>query len=210
MRAAALLTVREDRKAADQLTSLLEGQGLIIDRSATALESPADFEAAIVLFSPAAVRSSLLLWAAKQALDCHKLIPVFTSLAALPRAFSRMPIHDLSEWAGDDDHSAITAIRRHLARLSRVRSDGAALEQVGRAGRAFANEPPAPILAPPTFNEPEPPHPRELMHEADLPHYQPEACLSSEQGAFRVSSDAASRRRRMILLSRRQMGLPTA
>ncbi len=197
MRVAALLTVREDRKAADQLTSLLEGQGLTVDRSATALESPADFEAAIVLFSPAAVRSSLLLWAAKQALDCHKLVPVFTSLAALPRAFSRMPIHDLSEWAGDHDHSAITAIQRHLARLSRVRSDGAALGQVGRGGRALSQEPQVPILAAPEDEEPD------LLQA-------PQTCFPPENGMFRISSDAASRRRRMILLSRRQMGLPTA
>lgn len=197
MRVAALLTVREDRKPAEQLTALLEDQGLSVDRSATALESPADFEAAIVLFSPAAVRSSLLLWAAKQALDCHKLVPVFVSLAALPRAFSRMPIHDLSEWSGDHDHTAISAIKRHLARLSRVRSDGAALGQVGRMGRAFDNEPQVPILATPEFEEP------------DF-HQEPQACFPAESRSFHISGDAASRRRRMILLSRRQLGLPTA
>lgn len=197
MRVAALLTVREDRKPADQLTALLESQGLTVDRSATALESPADFEAAIVLFSPAAVRSSLLLWAAKQALDCHKLVPVFVSLAALPRAFSRMPIHDLSEWSGDQEHTAITAIQRHLTRLSRVRSDGAALGQIGRMGRALDNEPQVPILAQPEFEEPD-------FAEAPVP------CFPSETRSFRISGDAASRRRRMILLSRRQMGLPTA
>lgn len=197
MRVAALLTVRDDRKTADQLSALLESQGLAVDRSATALESPADFEAAIVLFSPAAVRSSLLLWAAKQALDCHKLVPIFTSLAALPRAFSRMPIHDLSEWAGNPDHSTITAIQRHLTRLSRVRRDGMALGEVGRNGRSFSQEPALPALP-------------ELEFEEPLAFPVPEEHFPAQARSFQVSADAASRRRRMILLSRRQMGLPTA
>lgn len=150
MAVAALFSVREDRLHADRLAAVLEQRGLALDRSASALEQPAEYAAAIALFSPAAVRSSLLLWAAKQALEAHRLIPVFVSLCALPRAFAKTPIHDLTEWSGEDDHMAIAAIERHLVRLVRARTDGAALAQLGR-GRQNEAEPmtppePAPSL----------------------------------------------------------------
>jgi len=133
---AALLCVREDRQRADQLAAILKARGFELDSSASAFERPTDYEASVALFSPAAVKSSLLLWAAKQAQDARRLVPIFVSLTALPRAFSLTAIHDLTEWSGEEEHQGVAAVQRHLLRLQRARSDQEALANLGRGKAA--------------------------------------------------------------------------
>lgn len=151
---AALLCVREDRQRADLLAAILRARGFELDTSASAFERPGDYEASIALFSPAAVKSSLLLWAAKQAQDTRRLVPIFVSLTALPRAFSLTAIHDLTEWSGEEDHAGVVAVQRHLLRLQRARNDQESLAQLGR-GKAAETAPlpvpaqPAPVVAVP-------------------------------------------------------------
>lgn len=145
---AALLCVREDRLRAAQLAALLSARGFELDSSATAFERPSDYEASIALFSPGAVKSSLLLWAAKQAQDARRLVPIFVSLTALPRAFSLSAIHDLTEWNGEEDHQGLLAVQRHLLRLQRARSDHEALAQLGRGRPGEPAEAATPARAP--------------------------------------------------------------
>lgn len=236
---AAILCVREDREQAERLLSLLRRVGFSFDGCATAYERPAEYEAAVALFSPAAVKSSLLLWASKQALDSHRLVPVYLVLTALPRAFEGTPIHDLTDWHGEEEeHPGVLAVQRHLQRLGRVRSDEAALAQVGRGARSEpAASRPAASLPPADAARPAPP-----QVAAAQPTQSPAPAAARPRFVFRENLDfseareatrrfrdtvadgagqalepnahaaptvsAAARRRRLILRERLQSGLP--
>jgi hypothetical protein len=232
---AALLSVREDRERADRLMEILRKQGVELDSSASAFERPGDYEACVALFSPHAVKSSLLLWAAQQALDARRLVPVYLSLTAIPKAFALTPIHDLHEWAGEADHSAVIAIQRHVLRLHRTRNEHDSLANLGR-GRAGAagvrltpeagpllvegmppelpsaasvlRAPQAAVRALSEFETPAARAAEPLLQAWRGPDRPPEAgAMGADDEADQASVSAAARRRRLIQRERMLNGL---
>ena len=224
---AALLCVREDRERADRLMELLRDKGIDLDSSASAFERPADYEASVALFSPHAVKSALLVWAAQQALDARRLVPVYLSLTAIPKAFALTPIHDRHEWAGEPDHPAVTAIERHILRLQRSRSEHENLANLGRARPGLrlqqeagpmlveamppehAIEAPRPMFvrAPArTLSEFE--TPAALAEEALAPHWDapPMAQQPAREAEVEAASISAAARRRRLIMRERMLG----
>lgn len=225
---AALLCVREDRERADRLMEILREKGVDLDSSASAFERPADYEASVALFSPHAVKSALLVWAAQQALDARRLVPVYLSLTAIPKAFALTPIHDLHEWAGQPDHPAVTAIERHILRLQRSRSEHENLANLGRARTGVrlqqdagpmlveAMPPEQPIEAPRqmfvraparTLSEFETPA-ASISEEAMLSRWAaPEAPRQpTPEEAYEAASISAAARRRRLIMRERMLG----
>ncbi len=113
-----LVCMREDAYRADQLAGALERYGFSVCRSASVFEDFQGYAAVIVLLSPGAARSELVMGTAERAMDYGKLIPVFVNLCRLPDRLSGVPLHDLSAWDGEEDDSVVQAIAYHAHRLS--------------------------------------------------------------------------------------------
>ncbi len=113
-----LVCVREDAWKADLLADALERYGFAVCRSATVFEDFQGYAAVIVLLSPGAARSELVMGTASRAIDWGKLIPVFVNLCALPDCLSGVALHDLSMWDGQGEDAVVKAIAYHAQRLS--------------------------------------------------------------------------------------------
>jgi hypothetical protein len=110
--------MREDAFRADQLASALERYGFSVCRSASVFEDFQGYAAVIVLLSPGAARSELVMGTAERAMDYSKLIPVFVNLCRLPDRLAGVPLHDLSAWDGEHDDHVVQAIAYHAHRLA--------------------------------------------------------------------------------------------
>jgi hypothetical protein len=144
MAEASLLFVRDDRAVADRLARALEAHGVAICASASAYESSDGCDAAVALFSSAAVKSPLLMERALAAEAEGKLVPVFAGFCHLQAPLNKLALHDLCEWNGDESDVAFQAIRAHVIRIARARAAGEILKQEMRSPEP---EPPPP--APP-------------------------------------------------------------
>lgn len=144
MAEASLLFVREDRAVADRLARALESHGVTICASASAYEGSDGYDAAVALFSSAAVKSPLLMERALAAEAEGKLVPVFVGFCHLQAPLNKLALHDLCEWNGDGADVAFQAIRAHVMRIARARAAGESLKQEMRSPEP---EPPPP--APP-------------------------------------------------------------
>jgi hypothetical protein len=113
-----LVCMREDAYRADQLAGALERYGFSVCRSASVFEDFQGYAAVIVLLSPGAARSELVMGTAERAMDYSKLIPVFVNLCRLPDRLAGVPLHDLSSWDGADDDHVVQAIAYHAHRLA--------------------------------------------------------------------------------------------
>lgn len=113
-----LVSMREDAFRADQLAGALERYGFSVCRSASVFEDFQGYGAVIVLLSPGAARSELVMGTAQRAMDFGKLIPVFVNLCRLPDRLSGVALHDLSAWDGAPDDPVVQAIAYHAQRLS--------------------------------------------------------------------------------------------
>ena len=113
-----LVCMREDGYRADQLASALERYGFSVCRSASVFEDFHGYGAVIVLLSPGAARSELVMGTAQRAMDYGKLIPVFVNLCRLPDRLSGVALHDLSAWDGAEDDHVVQAIAYHAQRLA--------------------------------------------------------------------------------------------
>jgi hypothetical protein len=113
-----LVCMREDAFRADQLAGSLERYGFSVCRSASVFEDFQGYAAVIVLLSPGAARSELVMGTAERAMDYGKLIPVFVNLCRLPDRLSGVPLHDLSAWDGEGDDHVVQAIAYHAHRLA--------------------------------------------------------------------------------------------
>lgn len=113
-----LVCMREDAYRADQLAGALERYGFNVCRSASVFEDFQGYAAVIVLLSPGAARSELVMGTAERAMDYGKLIPVFVNLCRLPDRLAGVPLHDLSAWDGEEDDRVVQAIAYHAQRLA--------------------------------------------------------------------------------------------
>lgn len=111
-----LVCMREDAFKADQLAGALERYGFSVCRSASVFEDFGGYAAVIVLLSPGASRSDLVMSTAQRAMDYGKLIPVFVNLCRLPDRLVGVAMHDLSAWDGSEDDSVVQAIAYHVHR----------------------------------------------------------------------------------------------
>lgn len=129
MEDAALVFVREDSNAAERLAGALERAGVSVCRSASVFEDPDAYGAVVALFSPAAVRSRLVMDAAARAREEGRLVAVFVGLCPLPPVFSGIAMFDLSSWGGQADDAAVTAVAAQIRRAKQVRAAKAGLER---------------------------------------------------------------------------------
>lgn len=113
-----LVCMREDAYKADQLAGALERYGFSVCRSASVFEDFQGYGAVIVLLSPGAARSDLVMGTAQRAMDYGKLIPVFVNLCRLPDRLAGVALHDLSQWDGAEDDRVVQAIAYHAQRLA--------------------------------------------------------------------------------------------
>ncbi|TPW02913.1 MAG: hypothetical protein FD124_3213, partial [Alphaproteobacteria bacterium] len=113
-----LVCMREDAYRADQLAGALERYGFSVCRSASVFEDFQGYAAVVVLLSPGAARSELVMGTAERAMDYGKLIPVFVNLCRLPDRLAGVPLHDLSAWDGAEDDRVLQAIAYHAQRLA--------------------------------------------------------------------------------------------
>lgn len=113
-----LVCMREDGFKADQLAGALERYGFSVCRSASVFEDPHGYAAIIVLLSPGAARSELVMGAAQRAMDYGKLVPVFVNLCRLPDRLAGVALHDLSAWDGHEDDPVVQAIAYHVQRTA--------------------------------------------------------------------------------------------
>jgi hypothetical protein len=113
-----LVCVREDTWKADLLSDALLRYGFSICRSASVFEDTQGYAAVIVLLSPGAARSELVMQTAARALDRGKLIPVFVNLCHLPDRLTGVAMHDLSQWDGQAEDRVVTAIAYHAQRMA--------------------------------------------------------------------------------------------
>lgn len=113
-----LVCMREDAYRADQLAGALERYGFSVCRSASVFEDFQGYAAVVVLLSPGAARSELVMGTAERAMDYGKLIPVFVNLCRLPDRLAGVPLHDLSAWDGAEDDRVVQAIAYHAQRLA--------------------------------------------------------------------------------------------
>jgi hypothetical protein len=128
-----IVSMRDDASKADQLATALGRYGLSVCRSASVFEDFQGYCAVVVLLSPGAARSDLVMSTAERAFDRGKLIPVFVSLCQLSDRLSGVAMHDLSHWDGAAEDRVVQAVAYHAHRLS------------GQGGR--------PALAAPTTEE---------------------------------------------------------
>lgn len=113
-----LVCMREDAYKADQLAGALERYGFSVCRSASVFEDFQGYGAVIVLLSPGAARSDLVMGTAQRAMDYGKLIPVFVNLCRLPDRLAGVALHDLSQWDGAEEDRVVQAIAYHAQRLA--------------------------------------------------------------------------------------------
>ena len=113
-----LVCMREDGFKADQLSAALERYGFSVCRSASVFEDFQGYSAIIVLLSPGAARSELVMGTAQRAMDYSKLVPVFVNLCRLPDRLAGVAMHDLSAWDGDDADPVVQAIAYHVQRTA--------------------------------------------------------------------------------------------
>lgn len=113
-----LVCMREDGFKADQLAGALERYGFSVCRSASVFEDFQGYSAIIVLLSPGAARSELVMSTAQRAMDYSKLIPVFVNLCRLPDRLAGVALHDLSAWDGREDDPVVQAIAYHVQRTA--------------------------------------------------------------------------------------------
>lgn len=113
-----LVCVREDAWKADLLTAALERYGFTVCRSASVFEDFTGYAAVVVLLSPGAARSDLVMGTAARALDWGKLIPVFVNLCHLPDRLAGVALHDLAAWDGNAEDPVVRAIAYHAQRLA--------------------------------------------------------------------------------------------
>ncbi len=113
-----LVCVREDAWKADLLAAALERYGFTVCRSASVFEDFSGYAAVVVLLSPGAARSDLVMGTAARALDWGKLIPVFVNLCHLPDRLAGVALHDLSAWDGEGEDPVVKAIAFHAQRLA--------------------------------------------------------------------------------------------
>lgn len=114
----ALICVREDNDAAENLSAALGRFGFSVCRSASVFEDFRGYAAVIVLLSPGAARSDLVIETAGRAHDWGKLIPAFVNLCRLPDQFAMLAMHDLSHWDGSGEDPVVEAIAYHAHRLA--------------------------------------------------------------------------------------------
>lgn len=114
----ALICVRDDAWKGDLLAVALERYGFTVCRSASVFEDFSGYAGVIVLISPGAARSELVMGTATRAMDWGKLIPAFVSLCPLPDRLVGVALHDLSTWAGAAEDKVVKAIAYHAHRLS--------------------------------------------------------------------------------------------
>ena len=100
------------------LAGALERYGFSVCRSASVFEDPHGYAAIIVLLSPGAARSELVMGAAQRAMDYGKLVPVFVNLCRLPDRLAGVALHDLSAWDGHEDDPVVQAIAYHVQRTA--------------------------------------------------------------------------------------------
>ncbi len=113
-----LVCVREDAWKADLLAAALERYGFAVCRSASVFEDFSGYAAVVVLLSPGAARSDLVMGTAARALDWGKLIPVFVNLCHLPDRLAGVALHDLSAWDGEAEDPVVKSIAFHAQRLA--------------------------------------------------------------------------------------------
>lgn len=113
-----LVCVRDDAWKGDLLSAALERYGFTVCRSASVYEDFSAYTAVVVLLSPGAARSELVMGTAGRALDWGKLIPVFVNLCHLPDQLAGVALHDLSAWDGFGEDPVVQAIAYHAQRLS--------------------------------------------------------------------------------------------
>lgn len=114
----ALVCVRDDAWKCDLLGVALERYGFTVCRSASVFEDFSGYAAVVVLLSPGAVRSELVINTASRALDWGKLVPVFVGLCPLPDRLAGVAMHDLATWNGEAEDNVVKAIAYHVQRLS--------------------------------------------------------------------------------------------
>jgi hypothetical protein len=114
----ALICVREDSRAADDLTAALSRYGFGVCRSASVFEDLRGYAAVVVLLSPGAASSELVIGTAGRAQHWGKLVPVFVNLCHLPQEFAMLAMHDLSHWDRDAEDPVVQAIAYHCHRLA--------------------------------------------------------------------------------------------
>lgn len=113
-----LVCVRDDAWKAELLSGALERYGFTVCRSASVFEDFSAYSAVVVLLSPGAARSELVMATAGRALDWGKLIPVFVNLCHLPDRLAGVALHDLSAWDGHGEDPVVQAIAYHAQRLA--------------------------------------------------------------------------------------------
>jgi len=113
-----LVCVRDDAWKGDLLSAALERYGFNVCRSASVYEDFQGYSAVVVLLSPGAARSELVMATAGRALDWGKLIPVFVNLCHLPDRLAGVALHDLSSWDGLGEDPVVQAIAYHAQRLA--------------------------------------------------------------------------------------------
>lgn len=113
-----LVCMREDAWKADLLSEALARYGFTVCRSASVFEDFGGYAAVVVLLSPGASRSELVMQTAARAMDWGKLIPVFVNLCHLPDRLSGVAMHDLSAWDGRAEDAVVKAIAYHAQRLA--------------------------------------------------------------------------------------------
>jgi hypothetical protein len=113
-----LVCMREDAIQADQLAGALERYGFSVCRSASVFEDMQGYAAVIVLLSPGAARSELVMGTAQRLLDYGKLIPVFVNLCRLPDRLAGVAMHDLSAWDGAAEDRVVQAIAFHVHKIA--------------------------------------------------------------------------------------------
>lgn len=113
-----LVCMREDAFKADQLAGALERYGFSVCRSASVFEDFQGYGAVVVLLSPGAARSDLVMGTAERAMDYGKLIPVFVNLCRLPDRLAGVALHDLSAWDGVEEDRVVQAIAYHAQKLA--------------------------------------------------------------------------------------------
>jgi hypothetical protein len=139
---AALVFVREDSAAAERLAGALERAQVSVCRSASVFETQDDYGAVVALFSPAAVRSRLVMEAAARAREEGRLVPVFVGLCPLPAAFHGIAMYDLSAWGGDANDAVVSAVAQQIRRTKQVRTTRAGLTKGMGAARPAHEEAP--------------------------------------------------------------------
>jgi hypothetical protein len=114
----ALIHVRDDNAKAEALSHALQRYGFSVCRSASVFQDFRSYCAVLVLLSPGAANSTLIMETAARAMDWGKLIPVFVSLCKLPEKLTMVKMHDLTTWEADPEDAVVQTIAYHAHRLA--------------------------------------------------------------------------------------------